>query len=229
MNLEDNIFKKYSVNIQKLKEYGFEKKSEKYIFEKIFLNNQFKAKIEVDKTGKVYGTVYDIENDEEYIPLRIEGSQGPFVGSVRTEYEAILQNICEKCFVKKYFVYPQANRITNLIIEKYGNEPEFLWEQFDGSGIFRNPETNKWYAAILEVQRNKVQVESKRSEIIEVINIKLDPEFLKELVQKPNFYTGYHMNKKYWATVILDDSISDEKIMDLVAQSHVFTEKKKKK
>ena len=228
MNLEDNIFKKYSVNTQKLTEYGFVKKSGKYYFEKLFLDNQFKSVIEIDENGKVFGMVYDLENDDEFLPLRVEDSQGTFIGGVRAEYEAILQDICSRCFVKKYFIYPQSNRITNLIREKYGDLPEFLWEQFDGSGIFRNPETNKWYAGILDVQRNKVQKESKSSEIIEVIDIKLDPEYLKELVKKPNFYTGYHMNKKYWATVILDDSVSDEKIMDLVAKSHVFTEKKKK-
>ena len=228
MNLEDNIFKKYSINVQKLTEYGFIKKSSKYIFEKTFLDNQFKAKIEIDENGKVFGTVYDLENEDEFLPLRVEDSRGTFIGNVRSEYEAILKDICSKCFVKKYFIYPQSNRITNLIKEKYGDLPEFLWEQFDGSGIFRNQETNKWYAGILDVQRNKVQKESKSTEIIEVIDVKLDPEYLRELVKNPNFYTGYHMNKKYWATVILDDSVSDETIMDLVAKSHVFTEKKKK-
>ena len=229
MKIEDDIFKKYSVDIKKLLEYGFTHKKDKYYIEKTFLNNQFRAVIEADKDGKVFGTVYDIENDDEFLPLRVENSNGSFVGEVRTGYEAILLDIRDKCFVKKYFIYSQSNRITNLIAEKYGNAPEFLWEQFDGSGIFRNPETNKWYAAILDVQRNKVQTNSKSSEIIEVIDLKLDPEYLKELVKQPNFYTGYHMNKKYWITVILDDSVSDDTIMDLIAKSHVFTEKRKKK
>ena len=37
------------------------------------------------------------------------------------------------------------------------------------------------------------------------------------------------MNKKSWITVLLDDTVSDKKIMELVQKSHEFSEKKNKK
>ena len=42
------------------------------------------------------------------------------------------------------------------------------------------------------------------------VNLKCDPERALELKEKyPAVRLGYHMNKKYWNTVIVDESVSD--------------------
>ena len=42
------------------------------------------------------------------------------------------------------------------------------------------------------------------------VNLKCDPERALELREKyPAVRPGYHMNKKYWNTVIVDESVSD--------------------
>lgn len=227
MNIEEKIFQRYLPDFEKLKKYGFKKQQNTFVFEKLFKDNLFKAIIVVNSDNKFFGTVYDLENDDEFLPLRIGNQNGAFVGEVRAEYEEILENIRDNCFSKKYYIYPQANRITNLIIEKYGDKPEFLWEASPGSGIFRNPETKKWYLAILDVDRSKIQKGQKG--LIEVADIKLAPENVETLLKQNHFYPAYHMNKKYWLTIILDDSVDDEKIMQLIEESHSFTEKKIKK
>ena len=132
--------------------------------------------------------------------------------------------IREEYFIKNHFIYPQSNRITQLIYKRYGNEPEFLWEKFDGSGIFRNPESKKWYAGILDVEGSKINKNKKG--IIEVLDIKLDPKEIQELLLEPGFYPAYHMNKKSWITIILDESLSDKKIMELIEKSHKLSFKK---
>lgn len=224
MTIENTIFKRYSPDFNKLKKYGFEKIDNTFIIEKLFKEDLFKAVIRVDNEGKVTGTVYDLENDDEFLPLRVETNQGAFVGEVRAAYGELLEAIKNKCFTRKYYIYPQSNRITNMIIEKYGDKPEFLWEKFSGTGIFRNPETNKWYLAILDVDRSKIQQGKKG--LIEVADVKLSAENVEKLTKQEHFYQGYHMNKKYWISIILDDSVPDEKIMELVEESHKFTEKK---
>lgn len=223
MSIEDNIFKRYSPDFDKLKEYGFKN----LVLEKLFKNNLFKAVITVNTEGKVSGTVYDLENDDEFLPLRVETNQGAFVGEVRAAYEELLEDIRDNCFSKKYYLYPQSNRITNLIISKYGDEPEFLWKTTPGTGVFRNPATKKWYLAILDIDRSKIQ--EKRTGLVEIALIKLSPENVEQITKQEHFYEGYHMNKKHWITVILDDSVSDEKIMELIEESYSFTEKKSKK
>ena len=215
MSIESNIFKRYVPDWNKCsKEY-----------EITFLDSSFKAIIKICDSGEVTGTVYDLENNDEFLPLRVESQEGSFVGKVREEYEKILIEIRDRDFVKNHFIYPQSNRITQLIYKKYGNEPEFLWEKFDGSGVFRNSESKKWYAAILDVDRGKLQ--KGKNGIIEVLDIKLDPNEIQALLLKPNFYPAYHMNKKSWITIILDDSQTDKAIMNYIEKSYQLSFKKK--
>ena len=135
MTIESNIFKRYTPN------WDICKKE----YQKLFLEDTFKAVVKVSETGEVTGTVYDMENEEEFLPLRIENNQGAFVSKVKDEYEKILTEIRDNYFMKNHFIYPQSNRITRKILSKYGDEPEFLWEKFDGSGVFRNKESQKWW------------------------------------------------------------------------------------
>lgn len=221
MTIEENIFKRYSPDFNKLKEYGFNKVNGDFSIEILFKKNLFKAIIRITFDGVVTGNVYDIENGDEYLPLRVESNQGAFVGEVRAEYEKLLTDIRDNCFTKKYFIYSQSNRITNLIIQKYGNKPEFLWDKFQGSGIFRNPETKKWYLAILDTDRSKIQKDG--TGLIEVALVKLSAENVEKRLKQEHIYPGWHMNKKYWITIILDDSLSDEAIMELIEESHSFT------
>ncbi|MBP3820701.1 MmcQ/YjbR family DNA-binding protein [bacterium] len=224
MTIEDNIFKKYIPDFLKLEDFGFIKNDKTFTYNELFYENQFRAVISIDKNGHLTGKVLDEENNEEYIPLRIENKQGTFVNKVRFAYQNILIKIREECFNKKYYIYPQSNRITELIIKKYGNKPEFLWEKFEGTGIFRNPKTKKWYGIIMDVDRSKIQ--KGKSGIIEVLNVKLHPQNVINIVSKENFYKAYHMNKKYWISIILDESVNDEIIMKLLEESHSFSEKK---
>jgi predicted DNA-binding protein (MmcQ/YjbR family) len=216
MSIESDIFKRY------VPDWKICKKE----YEKIFLNNSFKAVVKISKTGEVSGTVYDLENNDEFLPLRIENNEGSFASKVKNEYEKFLIDIRNNYFTKNYFIYPQSNRITQLIIEKYGNYPEFLWEKFDGSGIFRNEDSQKWYAGILDVEGSKIK--KGKSGIIEVLDIKLDSAEIQELLLQPEFYPAYHMNKKSWITIILDESLSDKKIMELVHKSYLLSFKNKK-
>lgn len=224
MNIEENIFKKASPDFDKLLKYGFVKSKNLYSFEKVFMDNKFRAVIKVLNDGKVSGTVYDIENNDEYLPLRIETSQGAFTGEVRAEYTNILQDICDKCFTQNYFIYPQTNRITKILFEKYGDKPEFLWEKYTGTGVFRNPKSKKWYLIILNVDRSKIQKGQKG--IIEAADVKLPPDKIEKLLKLPDFYPGYHMNKKSWITFILDDTVSDDIVLELIEESHKLSEKK---
>lgn len=217
MNIEDSIFKKYIPDYEKLIKFGFEYSDKNFRYEKNFMRGEFRAVVDIDKKGNIDGKVFDNENGEEYVPLKIAEQEGAFVGEARAAYENILLEIRNSCFMKLYFSLPQANRITKLIIDTYGNEPEFLWEKYDGSGIFRNQTSNKWYAAILEVDRSKLQPGKKGP--TEVINLKLEKEHVQQIIKKQNYYPAYHMNKKYWISIILDDSVDDKNIMTLVAES----------
>lgn len=222
--IEESIFKQYVPCFEKLKEYGFVQNEGRHSFKTCFYDKQFEAVIDVSEQGTVQGKVFDIANNEEYLLLHIESWQGTFVNEIRSAYKEILLGIRDRCFTKNYFIYPQSNRTANLIKAKYDDEPLFLWDKYPDCAVFKNLETNKWYAAILNIEHEKID-KSKSGEI-EILDVKADPKDVQELLQQDGFYPAYHMNKKSWLTVILDDSLSDERIMELIAKSYAFTVKK---
>ncbi len=218
MEIEKEIFKKCSFDFLQLKNYGFKKIDNNYLFETTFNDNSFKAVITINSKGEIKGKVFDLENSDEFLPLKNKNNQGAFVSEIRENYKNLLMEIKNSCCVEKYFIYSQANRITNKIFEQYNAKPEFLWEKTPGSAVFRNSATKKWFLAILDINRNKIQ-ESK-DEIVEIALIKLKPEKIEKLTKQKNFYPAYHMNKKHWITIILDDSLSDDRILELVQESY---------
>lgn len=221
MKIEDKIFSKYKPDFEKLKLFGFVCENGNFTVEKSFCDNQFKAFITVKKSGKIKVRVTDFENGEEFLPLRIENAQGSFIGEVRENFEKLLIQIRDNCFVKTFFMYPQSNRITKKLIELYGTYPEFLWKTSPGSGIFRNKDGKKWYLAVLDVEGEKINKNLKG--IVEVANIKLPPEKISELLKKEHFYPAYHMNKKYWITIVLNESVPDNVLLDLISESRQLT------
>lgn len=147
MDIEKEIFKKTNVNFKLLEDYGFKKEQNVYKYSKNFMSNNFRADMLIDKVGNITGIVVDLLAGEEYSNFRIEKNYGIFVNHVKEEYIAILEDIRENCFEKEYFIFPQTNRITKHIIDKYKNKPEFLWKNHDGYGVFRNYR-GKWNSTI---------------------------------------------------------------------------------
>ena len=116
-----------------------------------------------------------------------------------------------------YFISDQSNRITNYIIDKYKREPEFLWEKYDDFGVFRKKESGKWFAIMMTLDRSKI--DNGDGEIV-IINVKVEPELRDSLLKKKGYYEAYHMNKKSWITIILDDTVSDNDIEELIDNSY---------
>jgi len=223
MNIEQDIFKKSDILFEQLETYGFKHTGGCYIIEKIFMDGEFKAVIEVSKSGRVSGKVIDITNDEEYIPLRFEYAKSAYAGLVKAAYIDILNDIKEKCTIPRYFIFPQTNRITNLINKEWNVAPDFPWagdKTYGEAGVFRNIKTKKWFALIMNIDKSKI--DKSQNGTVEVMNIKLDKELISELIKNNGFYPAYHMNKKYWITITLNETLPDETIMKYIKESYAY-------
>ncbi len=225
MYIENEIFKKSKINYPKLLKYGFKKENNCYIISKNILNNSFKIEVMV-VDDKVKGKIYDLAFNEEYTNYRLENQTGEFINKIKEEFINFLTDIKNNCTTTNYFIMPQTNRVTALIIQKYHDYPAFLWESNPGIGVFKNSLTNKWYGIIMPINKNKLTNESKE---IEILNVKLPKDKIKELLSKKGYYKAYHMNKENWLTIILDETINDDTIMELIAESHVYSQPKTKK
>ncbi|MGM9850306.1 MAG: MmcQ/YjbR family DNA-binding protein [Bacilli bacterium] len=216
MNIEKDIFKRTIVNFKQIELYGFKKENNKYIFEKNFLKDDFKAIITIDDKGIISGKVIDLQINEEYTNINTEMT-GEFINKVRESYKDILIDIRNKCFENKYFIFDQSNRINKYIKDKYNNEPEFLWNKFPGYAVYRNEKNKKWYGIIMNLDMSKLNNGTGETEII---NIKLDENKIKKLLKQKGFYEAYHMSKKDWISIILNDTLKDDEIISLLNESY---------
>jgi len=60
------------------------------------------------------------------------------------------------------------------------------------------------------------------------INLKCDPVFALELRERyTSVIPGYHMNKKYWNTIMIDGFIPDREIFEWIDHSYDLVRNKK--
>lgn len=85
--------------------------------------------------------------------------------------------------------------------EKYGDELEFLWQKFPKNAVLRKAETKKWYAVFCIVDKTKLGLQE--SGLVEIVNLKLDPQDVLAFVDNQFCFKAYHMNKKHWISVLL--------------------------
>lgn len=215
MDIENEVFKGTVVDYKKVEEYGFKKENNVYIFEKNFLNNNFKAIITIDK-GVVSGKVIDLQFLDEYTNIRTKMS-GKFIDKVRDTYKEILIDIKKNCFKTNYFIFNQTNRIDKYIKEKYGNEPEFLWNKFPRYSVYRKNNNKKWYAIIMNIDLSKLDNGTGE---VEIINVKLDRNKIPLLLKKKGYYEAYHMSKTDWISIILNETLNDKEIIELIDESY---------
>ncbi len=225
MNIEKEIFDRYEVNTKKLEQYGFIYNNDKYIYKKNILNDKFLIIIEYDKNIK--GKIFDLEVNDEYINFRRE-TLGEFNSKIKEKFVELLTDIRDKCFDRTGFINPQTRRINDYIINKYNVNPEFLWDKYPLFGVYRNKNNKKWFALIGNVKLSSIDKKTTSNEMVELINLKINELVLKDLILQKGFYEAYHMNKKSWITIILNDTLKDELIHILIDDSYDIINEVKK-
>lgn len=55
---------------------------------------------------------------------------------------------------------------------------------------------------------------------INILDVKCDPDLVGMIIQTYGFLPGYHMNKRHWITILLDDSVSEAKTLDFLDMSY---------
>ena len=61
---------------------------------------------------------------------------------------------------------------------------------------------------------------------VDVMNLKVCPDKVPELIKRPGIYRAYHMNHKMWISVTLNDALPDTEIQKLIDGSFRLTDKK---
>ena len=215
MNIEDEVFDKYTIDIEKLKEYGFQKEGKKLLYRTNIMNDKFTVVLEYDK--KIQGKIIELEFDDEYTNFRRE-ILGEFHAQVKQEFIQVLKDIRNECCIRNDFHFSQTIRINKYFQQKYHVSPEFLWDKYPSFAVYR--QTKKWFALIGYIPYQKVDKTSNRNDMIEVINVKVAEDEIDKFLSKKGYYEAYHMNKRNWISIILDDTLSDKDVIYMIDKSY---------
>ena len=215
------IFKAYQFNSKKAKEYGFVENQGVWTFSSTILQGDFLMIVTVED-GVLALQVYDQETDDLYPQVHMESMRGTFVGSVREACLEVLYDIRKACFEVQEFLCPQTKRIMALVQEKYGNQLEYLWEKSPDTAVLRHEDNQKWYAILMRIPWDRL--DKGREGLVEAVNLKHDQ--VADLLSQKGIYPAFHMNKRYWISLPLDDTLTDEKVLELFDRSYFLTSKK---
>lgn len=205
------------LELNKLIDYGFKKNNNKYIYTKRLSNDNFLVHIEITNFAKITSKIMDIENKEEYLPVDIKNTTGSFIGKIKEEYENILKDVISICTERDVFKSKQAQSVIKYVKEKYAGNLEFLWEK-SNNAIIRHHDTKKWYLILLTIPREKLGLKS--NDLVEIIDLKMPPKEIVKLVDNKKIFPGYHMNKKHWITICLDNTMKDEELFKYIDISY---------
>ena len=166
--------------------------------------------------------VFDADTDEEYLPFNVLDNITGFVTGIREQVEDLVQEIKEKCLLNSNMKL----RLMEYCERKFGTEPEAPWEDSPDAYTFKTAKRNKWYALFMTIPYKSLGLVAKGT--LDVVNIKLPPEKVLDLIDRVHFYPAYHMNKKHWITIVLDKEVDEPLVQQLLEESYGLVEKLKK-
>ena len=215
------IFKSYQFNKEKAHAYGFVENGEVWTYSCQILQGEFFMTVSITPDNVSF-QVFDQETGDLYPQVHMESMTGSFVASVREACLEILYQIRKACFDVQDFICPQTKRIMAQVQEKYGNQLEYLWEKSPDTAVLRHEDNQKWYAVVMRIPWDKL--EKGREGLVEAVNLKHDQ--VADLLSQKGIYPAFHMNKRYWLSLALDDSLQDEEALELIEKSWNLTVKK---
>ncbi len=118
--------------------------------------------------------------------------------------------------------------ICDYIRKKYGMDPEYKWRRYSEYAIFRHADNNKQFALLTTVPRKKIGLGSTGTE--DVIDLKIDDMFFRDmLIQQDGILPSCQTNRMRWISVVLDGTVPEEQLRDLIDMSFMATASARKK
>ena len=109
-------------------------------------------------------------------------------------------------------------------LNNYKTRPDFPFENDFETAVLRHYHNRKWYAIAMKVSRRKFGFDSDES--TDVVNLKVPTEFFC-FDSGNGVFPAYHMNKRHWVSVLLNDASADT-VKFLLSLSYEATQGKKR-
>ena len=202
---------------EKLLAFGFLEAGDDFALKKEIAGGQFYAEIKLSEKT-LTADVFETATNEKYVLFNVASAQGAFVGQIRSEVQDVIEEIREKCFISQDIKEKYVD-----FLHSYFNAPgDNPWaeEPYDTSTVYRCP-NNKWFALIMQIKFKNLGFES--DEPVWAVNLKV--ENVEAITDRKSIFPAYHMNKKYWITVLLTAVTDFEKLCELTKKSFALVQK----
>lgn len=210
---------KYNLTEEQLTKFGFLRDSVELYLNKDILNNEFRVEIRVvEETFEI--EVYDNNFNEIYPLFSVDSAVGEIVTNVRNEVELIIKEILELSDNTEA-IY---NEIIKYIKKKYSSTMVKPFRSNPNIKAFVT-DKNKWYALILDVEYNKLNKDSSIESKVKIINLKYNTDHIPKIINERNIFPSYHMSKKHWISVVMDNNMDLNYLIQLIDISHKLVNK----
>lgn len=213
----NEIFDKNIFNSKLAIAYGFSKVGDYYILQSDIDVENFNVIVKIGKDSFEVNVI-ELPFNEEYILFNVLDSKGKFVSQIRKKVNELIEDIVKSCFISLDY----RKILLNYVREKYGTIPEEPWEDNNHATI-KTSNSKKWYGIFMSIPYKTLGLD--KSGKIDVLNVKLNPEVIKSLIDKKHFFPAYHMNKKYWISIVLDSDVDLNLVKSLIDESFNLVEK----
>ncbi|MDA3080056.1 MULTISPECIES: MmcQ/YjbR family DNA-binding protein [unclassified Campylobacter] len=116
--------------------------------------------------------------------------------------------------------------LSKFMFNTYGVKADFPFKDDSETAVFRHKSSGKkagkWFCLFMRIPQNTFREIGNK--IINVINLKCDPELAVILHDGKGIFPAYHMNKKHWISVILD-AVPKSQVVDLIEESWELTKR----
>ena len=213
----NEIFDKNIFNSKLAIAYGFSKVGDYYILQSDIDVENFNVIVKIGKDSFEV-TVIELPFNEEYILFNVLDSKGKFVSQIRKKVNELIEDIVKSCFTSLDY----RKLLLDYVRKKYGTIPEEPWEDNNHATI-KTSNSKKWYGIFMSIPYKTLGLD--KSGKIDVLNVKLNPEVIKSLIDKKHFFPAYHMNKKHWISIVLDSDVDLNLVKSLIDESFNLVEK----
>lgn len=115
----------------------------------------------------------------------------------------------------------KREEIYDYVDKQYRIEPEYFLEDNPSNVVLRH-QNGQCFAVFMQVEKQKLGLLGK--DIVDIMNVKCDPELLGILMQTKGVLPGYQMDREQWLSVILDGTVRDASVLDLLDMSYDFVD-----
>ncbi len=215
MNFNYLLNEKIDYNL--LTQYGFKLIDDTYEYVTDLSGGNLSLVIRINE--EVSAKVIDKDFNDEYLPFKTNMS-GEFSSIIESQVKDIIMDIKDKCVITNNLV----DDIKKYVSEKEDVTLEYPWKDTPDACTLKV--NGKWFGLIMNVKYKVLGEPSE--ELVNILNIKLDPLEIEELIDNKIYFKAYHMNKKYWITILLSSKLDKNKLLELIDKSYNIVNKKLK-